>query len=187
MYAKKVCWNRRPPPGCCTSMMLVHRPLTRSEAVRVHAALQETPNILGYTVRELLRLPDVWVAECEDCFAGLCFSVDLAHDWTEIAVLLVLPEFRGMGFGLTLFEAAWERAVSRRRHLYILSRNPQVIGWMTARGMTPTEKVWQAPLAVHWYMARYMASPYRNAEGFRKRKEIGACPPLLAGTKRFVG
>ena len=166
-------------------MTLVHRPLTRAEAVHVHDALKETPNILGYTVRELLRLSDVWIAEVVGVFAGVCFSMDLAQNWTEIAALLVLPEFRGLGLGAALFDAAWARAEARGRHLYILSRNPQVIGWMMVRGMTLTDKVWQAPFAVHWYMARYMASRHRTAEGFRKRKEIEKCPPLMAGTKRW--
>ena len=163
---------------------IVHRPLTLAEARQVHAALRDTPNILGYTVRELRRLSDVYVAEVDGVSAGLCFSVDLAQNWTEIAVLFVLPKFRGQGLGDALFAAAWERAWARRRHLYVLSRNPQVVGWMEARGMEVRAVGWNAPLPVHWYMARYMASRYRWAESFRKRKAIRACPPLMQGIKR---
>lgn len=168
----------------CSSMQeIVHRPLTLAEAEQVHTALKETPNILGYTVRELIRLSDVFVA-VDGVFAGVCFSVDLTQNWTEIAVLFVLPEFGGQGLGTALFEAAWARAGKRRRHLYVLSRNPQVVEWMKARGMEVSAVGWKAPWAVHWYMARYMASRHRWAESVRKRKAIRACPPLMQGIKR---
>ena len=163
---------------------IVHRPLTRAEAERLHDALKDTPNILGYTVRELERLSDVYVAEVERCFAGVCFSIDLAQNWTEIAVLFVLPKFRGRGIGAALFDAAWERAQQRCRHVYVLSRNPQVVGWMRARGMVMDGNLWRTPLAVHWYMARYMASRHRWAESFRKRRAIRRCPPLMQGMKK---
>ena len=165
---------------------IVHRPLTQAEALQVHGALKDTPNILGYTVRELTRLSDVYAAEEDGQFAGVCFSVDLRQNWTEIAALCVLPEFRGRGIGKALFDAAWDRAQARRRHVYVLSRNPQVIGWMQGQGMDIGGKWRDAPLTVHWYMARHMASGYRMTEGFRKRKSIKQCPPLLQGIKKFA-
>lgn len=168
-------------------MEINHRPLTRSEALRLHQELKTTPNILGYTVRELERLSDVFVAEAAGEFAGVCFSVDLVAGWTEIAALYVLPDFRGAGLGARLFQAAWERALERRRHVYILSRNPQVVAWMRDRGMTVDGCLWFAPLPVQWYMPRYMASWHRSAEGFRKRREIARCPPLLQGVKKHAG
>lgn len=168
-------------------MEITQRPLTRAEALRLHGELKTTPNILGYTVRELERLTDVQVAEGAGGFAGVCFSVDLAWGWTEIAALYVLPEFRGQGIGAALFRAAWERAQERGRHVYVLSRNPQVIGWMRGLGMAVDGKLWRAPLAVHWYMPRYMASRHRFAESIRKSGDIGKCPPLLHGIKRYEG
>ena len=161
---------------------ITHRPLTREEAIRLHQDLKSTPNILGYTVRELLRLSDVYVAEVNDAFAGACWSVDLACGWTEIAVLYVFPEFRGEGIGCRLFDCAWSSARSRQRHLYILSRNPQVIQWMKERGMTVNGKLWCAPLAVQWYMTWYMTSWYRWCESIRKHRAIQQCPPLLQGS-----
>jgi len=163
---------------------IIHRRLTLSEATRLHHALKETPNILGYTVRELLRLSDVFVAETDTGLAGVCFSVDMARNWTEIAVLFVLPEFEGRGVGTALFEAAWTRAQERRRHVFVLSRNPQVVKWMRARGMDVSVSGWRAPLPVHWYMAGYMASRHRWTESFRKVKAIRACPPLMQGVKK---
>jgi GNAT superfamily N-acetyltransferase len=177
-------------------MEISHRSLTFDEAVRLHQALKDTPNILGYTVRELERLSDVYVAQVaneseeneseENEFAGACFSVDLRQGWTEIAALCVLPRFQGRGLGKALFEAAWNRAQDRRRHIYVLSRNPQVIEWMRAHEMQVDDRHLHAPAAVHWYMVRHMASWYRSKEGFRKRKTISQCPPLLQGMKKYT-
>ena len=166
-------------------MEIIHRPLTHAEAVRLHQALKDTPNILGYTVRELTGFLDVYAAEVDREFAGACFSVDLRQGWTEIAALCVLPEWRGRGIGKALFEAAWARAQARRSHVYILSRNPQVIQWMRDCGMQVNANHLRAPAAVQWYMARHMASWYRSREGFRKRRAISRCPPLLQGMKRY--
>ena len=96
----------------------------------------------------------------------------------------MLPRFQGRGLGKALFAAAWDRAWARGRHLYVLSRNPQVAGWMEARGMKMGAAGGQVPLAVYWKTARHMASRYRWAEGFRKRRAIQACPPLRQGIKR---
>ncbi len=167
-------------------MKIIHRPLTHVEALRLHQELRTTPNILGYTVHELERLSDVQVAQIGEEFAGVCFSIDLARGWTDIAALYVLPAFRGAGVGADLFHAAWERAQERRRHVYVLSRNPQVVGWMRERGMTVDGKLWRAPLAVHWYMQRHMASWHRGVESIRKAGAIRKCPPLLQGIKRYA-
>lgn len=164
---------------------IVHRSLTRTEAHRLHHELKTTPNILGYTVRELERLSDVQVAELKGGFAGACWSVDLIQGWTEVAALYVLPEFRGSGVGKMLFHTAWERAQQRKRHVYVLSRNPQVVKWMRELGMTMDGKLWRAPLAVHWYMQRYMASWHRSVESVRKWKAIAKCPPLVQGIKKY--
>ena len=161
---------------------LTHRPLTPAEAKMLHEELKTTPNILGYTVPELLRLQDVYVAEIGGKFAGVCFSVEMPFGWTEIAVLYVLPAFRGQGLGQRLFDAAWKRAIQRERHLYILSRNPQVIEWMKARGMTLRPGAEFAPLAAHLYFFLYMMSLHRWRESMRKWKDIQRGPRLMQGT-----
>lgn len=164
---------------------LQHRSLTADEAVRLHEALKSTPNILGYTVFELRRLTDLFVAEVDRQFAGVCVSVDLPQGWTEIAALYVLPEFRRSGLGRRLFRAAWEQAQCRRRHVYVLSRNPQVVSWMRELGMAVDDQLWRAPWPVQCFMARHLASRHRVSEGFRKRHEIARCPPLMQGIRKY--
>lgn len=165
-------------------LLLVRRSLTPAEASRFHEELKTTPNILGYTVKELLGFRDVLVAEAEGDFAGVCISKDLLFGWTDIAVLYVLPAFRGRGIGTRLYTAAWERARHRGRHIYTLSRSPEVLHLMESLGMEPCASVWRAPLAVHLHMNRHMASWYRTREAFRKGPMMKDSLPLRGATRR---
>jgi GNAT superfamily N-acetyltransferase len=177
-----MCSSDVPIPG----YRIEHRPLAPEEARLLHEELKTTPNILGYTVRELVGARDVWVTTdaASGEFAGACLSFDLPFGWTEIAAVYVLPAHRGVGLGGVLLERAWARASGRGRHLYLLSRNPSVIAWMRARGMAMSENLLSAPLAAHLYTAVYMSSLHRNREAWRKRRDIAACPPLTQGVKR---
>jgi GNAT superfamily N-acetyltransferase len=165
-------------------MEIVYRPLTPDEARLLHHELRTTPNIIGYTTGELRAKRDVFVGEIGGRFAGLFFSVDLPFGWTELAVLYVLPEFRGHGLGRALFDAAFQRAEERKRHILILSRNPAVVGWMREKGMDVTAVGIKAPLAYHLHSLVYMAHPYRNLEAFRKLPQMLKGPPLMQGTNR---
>ena len=141
--------------------MVTHRRLTQSEAATLHEELKTTPNILGYTVREILAFEDVLVAETDGKFAAACVSKDLLFGWTDIAVLYVLPAFRGGGLGTELYTAAWQRATGRARHIFTLSRSPQVIHLMKRFGMGISGAIWRAPLAFHLHMNGHMMSLHR--------------------------
>ena len=167
--------------------MLIHRQFTPEEAATLHVELKSTPNILGYTVPELLRFSDVWIAEEEGAFAGACISKDLRFGWTDIAVLYVLPAFRGRGLGRMLYAAAWQQAEERHRHILTLSRNLEVIRMMKYRGMKVSGSMLQAPLAMHLHMQCHMASVYRLRESIRKSRQMKTESPLLVGSKKYAG
>lgn len=164
--------------------MLNHRKLTAAEAALLHAELKTTPNILGYTIRELMGCSDVWVAEEDGAFAGACISKDLFFGWTDIAVLYVIPTFRGRGLGRGLYAAAWERAEQRGRHILTLSRNLEVIAMMKRRGMIVSGSMLKAPLAMHLHMQCHMMSVYRLREGIRKGRQMQTELPLLVGVRK---
>lgn len=160
------------------------RPLTRAEAVCLHEELKTTPNIIGYTVGELVGFRNVLVAEVEGTFAGACISKDLALGWTDIAALYVLPAFRRRGIGAMLYTAAFTNARERGRHIFTLSRSPAVIHLMGHLGMETTPAIWKAPLAVHLHMNRHMMSRYRWGEMRRKTDLRKDAPRMIAGMLR---
>ncbi len=168
-------------------VLLTNRPLTRAEAELLHEELKSTPNILGYTVAELLRFTDLFVAEIEGAFAGACISKRLLFGWTDIAVLYILPRFRGRRLGKRLYTAAWQQAQRNRRHIFTMSRSPEVIHLMEQFGMAISRSMLKAPLAVHLHMNRHMMSLYRNQEAIRKANQMPTKNRLVMGTKRYVG
>jgi len=173
-----------PDPGAAAAAALVFRTLTPEEARVLHEELKTTPNILGYTVPELLRFRQVVVAEAGNVFVGACLSKDLAFGWTDIAVLYVLPAFRGRKIGTLLYAAAFEKVRRRGRHVFTLSRSPEVIGLMERFGLELTRSVWRAPFAFHLYMNQHMTSVYRIKESIRKAASLKNSHPLVAGTKK---
>lgn len=165
---------------------LTHRQLTESEAAVLHAELKTTPNILGYTVREIRAFKDVLVAEVDGQFAAVCVSKDLLFGWTDIAVLYVLPAYRGTGLGTALYTAAWQRADDRARHIVTLSRSPQVIHLMKRLGMQVGGSMLMAPLALHLHMNGHMMSLYRIREAIRKSRQIHKSEvSMVCGTRRY--
>jgi len=182
--------NEERAEGTCredagAAVTLVCRRLSPAEARLLHEELKTTTNIFGYTVPELLRFREMIIAEADGVFAGACLSKDLLFDWTDIAALYVLPAFRGRGVGTLLYAAAFERARGRGRHVFTLSRSPEVIHLMERLGMALTRSVWKAPLPAHLHMNRHMMSRYRLREMLRKAKLRGSGgPALTAGMKR---
>lgn len=172
-------------PEAGPAITLEHRRLTPDEALLLHHELKTTTNIFGYTVPELLRFRDVVIAQSsEGVFAGACLSKDLAWGWTDVAALYVLPAFRGRGVGTRLYADAFEQAWARGRHVFTLSRNPQVIRLMARFGMKLSRSLWKAPLAVHLHMNRHMMSGYRLREMLRKAALPQSPTALTAGTAK---
>ncbi|MBC8139736.1 MAG: GNAT family N-acetyltransferase [Fibrella sp.] len=177
-------------PRSLPDVRLENRTLTLAEANCLHEELKSTPNILGYTVSEILRFSDVLVAVAIDTdgtemFAGVCVSKELLWGWTEIAVLYVLPAFRGRRLSTQLFTTAFAQAQERGRHIFTLSRSPEAIHLMKRLGMEMSGSAWKAPLAVHLEMNWHMMSTYRWREASRKmkiRKDDGFA--FVSGIKR---
>ncbi len=168
---------------------LTARPLNAAEAEVLHCELKTTANILGYLPGELTRFSECFVAtETETgSFAGACLCKDLLGNWTDIAVLYVLPAFRERGVSRLLFEAAFDDAhVRRGRHIYVLSRSPQIVHLMQAKNMAIAKSAWHAPLAVHFHTQIHLSHWYRWKEAIRKaplrQKDRFS---FVAGTLRF--
>lgn len=165
-------------------LTITPRRLERDEAVALHREIRETPNILGFTVGEWMRFRDLQVADIDGEFAGAALSLDMPFGWTDIAAICVLRAHRGAGTGKQLFYAAWKQAEIRKRHIYMMSRNPTVVEWMREKEMTIDARLWSAPVGVQIYMPIYMANWYRHVEIFRKSRMISKCPELVQGVKR---
>ncbi len=108
---------------------LLDRPLRPDEAQQVSAAIRETPNILGYSPRELLCIPSCLVAETGSGeIAGICGLKRLSRKWSEIAFILVFSPYRKQGIGSALFRLACRRLESRETLSSASVGNPPFCG-----------------------------------------------------------
>lgn len=97
--------------------VMVHRNLEHEEAEVVVQLIRNETTITGYSMEEWMSKRDVVV--CADAMTGALLGVALVHHllpgWSEIAVVLVLPEWRGRGIGARLVKHAAEHVESLRR------------------------------------------------------------------------
>jgi len=167
-------------------MRTIHkRKLTPAEAKILVAALKDTPNITGYSEDEWLHFSDVWVAEIDGKFAAVAVNQDFGSDWTYLAVLFVLPEYRSIGIGKKLFDTQLEAIRSCKRGVYTCSRNPLVIEWMKKEGMSLSTTMWSAPLPILLYYLIFYISPYRIREFLRKSSQFKNEPKWVYGRGSF--
>jgi GNAT superfamily N-acetyltransferase len=157
---------------------LVDRPLRPDEARQISNAIRETPNILGYSARELLAFRSCLVAETKDgTLAGVCVVKRLSRGCSEIAFILILPAYRRKGIGSVLFRRAFTRLAEETQMILCVSREPSILRLMEEAGMRYIPE-WRLPLAVHLAKMRHYASVYRFREGFRKTSMYIGKPPF---------
>ena len=157
---------------------LVDRPLRREEAQQISEAIRETPNILGYSPRELLSFGACLVAEAANGeMAGVCVVKRVARHWSELTFLIVLPAFRQQGIGSALFRTAFQRLSDGGDTILCISRETSILRLMEEAQMRFIPE-WQLPLAVHLAKMRHYSSFYRFREGFRKTPMYQGQPPF---------
>lgn len=162
-------------PPCFT---LIDRPLRPDEARLVSGAIRETPNILGYSPRELLALPSCLVAEAENgAFAGVCAIKRFTQKYSEITFILVLPAYRKRGIGAALFHEAFQRLRNQGYTILCISREPSILRLMEEANMNFIAE-WRLPLVVHLAKMHHYSSLYRFCEGFRKGPMYSGQPPF---------
>ena len=149
-------------------MEIKERPLTYIEAQTLYKAIKETPNIIGYTVKELQAFKDVFLAEDNGMLVGLSINIDLPSSWNEIAVLYVFENYRKRGLGRTLFDLAFKKAWGKSRNIYTVSRNTHAISMMKEHGFSLKKKLWNLPFPVMLYNFKYALTSYRITEFLRK-------------------
>ncbi len=161
------------------------RSITLSEAhVLVHA-LQATPNITGYSVKEWMSFSDVWVHESNGKIAGVATSQDFGSYWTYMAVLFVFPEFQKQGIGKELFTAQIEDIKQRKCGAYTCSHTPAVLTWMKECGMSLSTNMWKSPVLILIYYCTFYLTLYRLKEFLRKRKIFSDQPEWVYGKVKF--
>jgi len=130
--------------------------------------IRETPFIVGLTKREWGNFCDIFVANISGFLAGVCVVKNLSFNWVEIGPILVLKKYRGKNIGQNLFDQAFDFAESKKKNIYIVSRNPVIVKWMEKRGMVLKNNLIGLPWPILWHDFVMVFSLFRIFEFLRK-------------------
>ncbi|MBO0982462.1 GNAT family N-acetyltransferase [Rathayibacter sp. SD072] len=163
------------------SVVVEHRPLTRSEAHLVVEEIRSSTTITGYSLEEWCGRRETFVAL--DRRSGDVVGAALVHaflgGWSEVAVLFVRETHRGRGIGPRLLSEIIEQLHGRRlllffcedtmrrmvlRHGFTVHRTPHDLP-----GRPLLRRLFLSVL----YPLQWKADSYRRREIRRKRARYG--------------
>lgn len=147
-------------------MKIKKQKLNLEQAKIVQEWIADTPNITGYTVKELLNFDLVFLCFVENNFAGVCIVAEISPRWSEIAVLIANPNYRNLGIGNQLFKQALEHIKSQNKNIYTVTRNLIVAKMCKEFDSVSFIKL---PLNLIIYNIKFVFSLYRFKEFFRKK------------------
>lgn len=165
------------------SLRILKRRLTDDEVVILMKLIRETPNITGYSYREWQTFKNLFVAESADILVGVCVTEPLYGKWEDVALLYVLDAYRRHGIGSELFRYAFRDLKSKKKNIYVTSRNPVVIALMKEYGMKEVRHILMLPILINLHNIIFCCSVYRLTEFIRKRHVYGAQPPFVYAYK----
>lgn len=148
---------------------IIKKALTELEAKIIQSEISKSPDITGYSLRELLRYKNVFKAYKGDEFAGCSINIDFGKIWTELGGFVVLEKFRGQGIGKLLFKNAYNDALERKRNIYIVSKNPAMIKIFKDSGLKITHNFWQLPKAIWLYTIIFALNWFRICNFIKSR------------------
>jgi GNAT superfamily N-acetyltransferase len=123
---------------------------------------------------------------------GACLNYDFTEQWTKIAALYVLEEFRNQGIGKSLFYESYNDAMQRNKNIYTISRNPTVINIMNELEFSTFNSLFNFPdlfkqdrLDFYTHSLQWLSSSYRIKEIIRKQIAFPSQQDFIYGLKSY--
>ncbi|MFA7243890.1 MAG: GNAT family N-acetyltransferase [Patescibacteria group bacterium] len=157
---------------------IVFRRLTKKESEILTNEVRNTPNIVAVPINRWRSFDKMFVFEDEKGIGGVCALDYFGKDWAEIADFIVLPRLRGKGIGRKLFDKAFGYLKIHQYNIYIVSRNPLVIGMMEKAVFNIYQNFFQMPWPVIWHSTKktlnlaVMTEFVRKLFVFRKKTSL---------------
>lgn len=156
---------------------IIKRKIKKCESELVVEKIKSTPDIIGYSSRELISADHIMVAENDEGkILGVCLNYNFHNEWSKIAALFVIEEFRGQGIGKSLFYTSCRDAIARRKNIYTISANPIVIKMMkdlnfeTCKNLLRLSQAYRKyQLVFYCHSIQWLVNLYRIKEIIRKR------------------
>ena len=147
---------------------IIEKAFNKQEAKIIQAEIRKSPDITGYSLRELLGFKNIFKAYKNQEFAGACINFDFGESWTELSGFIVLPKFRGRGIGRLLYKSAFADAENRKRNIYVVSRNPAMQRIIRESDLKIISDFRRLPQVIRLHSLSFIVSWYRVIEAIRK-------------------
>jgi GNAT superfamily N-acetyltransferase len=149
-------------------MNIVRQRPSDKEIDRIITWIKLTQNITGYTHGEIQNCDEIFLAFVGAELAGAVINTHQSKSISELAVLVVGPDFQGQGIGKKLFETALKSLENESRTVWCVSRNPIVLHYFRIYNLELTS-FWKLPAPVLWYNLTFVLNLNRIKEFFRKK------------------
>lgn len=144
--------------------------LTDEEMQRLLVAIQESPGFTGYRIEELCGHNaggKVVVLRLNGSLCGLVAYRFFGKNWAEITTLIVLPEFRGHGYGKLLWQRALENLADK--NLFAMAINSLVKKKFALKTGFVKKSFLQLPLVVQTFLIFQRVKLYKILQLLGKR------------------
>lgn len=147
-------------------MKISKRTLSKGEAVIFSKEITQTPNIVGYLPRELLKLSNVLVIENKTEIIGILAYVE-TKKFVDLKLMIIRGKFRGKGYGAKLFKNCTDLLADTKKPMYAVTKNPVVIHLLKQAGFVQVRFI-QLPVPCMLHQLRMIFSLYRIKEFIKK-------------------
>lgn len=141
--------------------------LSISEAETLVTVLKDEPNIIGYSMKDWLRFPDVEVIRMDGELVAIMLTHKIGKHWQELAVLYVFPQHRGKHLGSKLLKELTTKSLSKDIRTLVITRTTQMKKILEQNDYHKTPFT-QLPVAVWWALFTNELKLYRFKEAMRK-------------------
>ncbi len=169
------------------------RPLTPAETGRIVAEIRRSAAITGYSTAEWRGKRDIFALVGRD--SGELVAAALVHHlrggWSEVAVVFVLEEHRGNGYGKMVLQSAMRTLHSdgRRKLIFFCDDKMRYLAQASGFAVFDSEDDYlnASPRDRFFfkisYKVQWLANAYRLKELRRKRHELGSTYEFRLGIR----
>jgi GNAT superfamily N-acetyltransferase len=164
------------------NFLFQRRSLTLGETVPLIQSIANEPNITGYSTREWMRSRDVFLLYDKEHhrIAAAILVHHLLSRWSEIAVVYVYPEYRGLNLATILLQQTIETLRFKQRKYIIYYSDSRMENLLNRCGFTTSSgdnsvlhlrTSWRVYFSTI-YKPQWLCNLYRIKELHRKRRHF---------------
>ena len=148
------------------------------EYIQIIKEINNSPNIVNWNVSEIKHLEESssdiikYLFDKNHNLVGLYVIKKLNIRYIEIAVILVLEEYRDLGYGYRLLMNCLNDCKNYNSNIYTVSRNPVVTKWLKQENFNRIPLI-KLPKEIFFTLIKSKLKWYKLGSGIKKGLQSG--------------